>query len=149
MTVSFVRDQMTKIMSEIDEDSDFQVSKDEFMTILQSSVAVNCLQEAGVDPIGLLDYADFIFPEEECGDEEAKSLSMEDFVEVLLQFRGSEQATVKNMVDLRSFLDARVKKLLDRFENQPESRKPSKLRVQAVLVDQVGLDDEAISEEDC
>merc|ERR1712039_816160 len=51
------------------------------------------MQEVGVDVVGLVEYSGFIFKDSE--------MSFTDFVELILQLRGTNQATVKDIVDLR------------------------------------------------
>mmetsp|Transcript_99284 Transcript_99284/g.171030 ORF Transcript_99284/g.171030 Transcript_99284/m.171030 type:complete len:138 (+) Transcript_99284:49-462(+) len=51
----------------------------------------------GVDVVGLVDFADIIF-------ENDIELSFADFMELVLQLRGSNNCTVKDMVDLRKFV---------------------------------------------
>jgi len=122
MTVGFVNRKLTRIVEELDIDGDAEtITKDEFNDIMGNREAVLTLREVGVDPEGLIDYADHIFQgqEDENQDrrlngeqEELVSLSLEDFISTVLQFRGSNTATVKDMVDLRKF----ITKILQQFE---------------------------------
>merc|ERR1711920_807805 len=55
--------------------------------------------------IGLVDFADFIFDGDGCGAEEDEpELDFPKFMDVVLQLRGSNNATVKDVVDLRKFV---------------------------------------------
>mmetsp|Transcript_106353 Transcript_106353/g.243473 ORF Transcript_106353/g.243473 Transcript_106353/m.243473 type:complete len:354 (-) Transcript_106353:170-1231(-) len=107
MTVSWVRTKLQAIVEKFDESGDNMISRTEFEAILSDREGIKALQEVGVDPIGLVDFADFIFEEsdhatqDEYGDPQ---LSFTDFMEVVLQFRGSNNATVKDVVDLRKFV---------------------------------------------
>eukprot|EP00929_Paragymnodinium_shiwhaense_P073092 TRINITY_DN37152_c0_g3_i1.p1 TRINITY_DN37152_c0_g3~~TRINITY_DN37152_c0_g3_i1.p1 ORF type:complete len:660 (+),score=179.40 TRINITY_DN37152_c0_g3_i1:68-2047(+) len=122
--VTFVKDRLEEVVALIDEDGGGTISRDEFMLIMDNESAVQAMDEVGVDVIGLLDFADFIFGEEggegsECGSEGSASsdveLTLKDFLEVILQLRGSNQATVKDFVDVRktvnSIFDGQFKKL--------------------------------------
>jgi len=64
--------------------------------------------DIGVDLFGLLDLTDFIF-NDEFNDDEDKTLTAEEFVDLLMQLRGERQLTVKSMVDMRKLfrLEAR------------------------------------------
>lgn len=122
MNVSFVNRKLTGIVYELDIDgARDSISYEEFNEIMRNQEAVLTLREVGVDPEGLIDFADFIFQgqEDENQDrrlngevEEPVALSLEEFISIVLQFRGSNSATVKDMVDLRKF----VTKSLSQFE---------------------------------
>eukprot|EP00439_Symbiodinium_sp_Y106_P061641 s216_g9.t1 len=71
-------------------------NEDQTVTI-QNPEAVRKLYEGGVNVLALVDYADFVF-------RDTPTLTLEDFVETVLQFRGSSQATVKDVVDLRVYV---------------------------------------------
>eukprot|EP00927_Polykrikos_kofoidii_P087146 TRINITY_DN9967_c1_g2_i1.p1 TRINITY_DN9967_c1_g2~~TRINITY_DN9967_c1_g2_i1.p1 ORF type:complete len:615 (-),score=165.34 TRINITY_DN9967_c1_g2_i1:39-1883(-) len=106
MLVAYVGVRLTKVMALIDEDGGGTISRDEFMQILDSEEAIEALQEVGVDVIGLVDFADFIFGGDVEQDEDTPEveLTMPEFMEVVLQLRGSNSATVKDIVDLRKFV---------------------------------------------
>eukprot|EP00927_Polykrikos_kofoidii_P007807 TRINITY_DN13207_c0_g1_i1.p1 TRINITY_DN13207_c0_g1~~TRINITY_DN13207_c0_g1_i1.p1 ORF type:complete len:836 (+),score=192.94 TRINITY_DN13207_c0_g1_i1:151-2658(+) len=107
LLVNYVRVKLDKVMAIIDEDGGGTISRDEFMLILENQEAMEALQDVGVDVVGLVDFADFIFGDEgACDDEETPEveLTMPEFMEVILQLRGSNNATVKDIVDLRKFI---------------------------------------------
>ena len=95
----------------LDEDGGGTISRDEFFLILENPEAIQAISDAGVDVIGLLDFADFIFGDsfkegEEGGDEEEDEVELtpDELLDVLMQFRGANPATVKNIVDLRKYV---------------------------------------------
>jgi len=102
MTVSFVKEKMQKIMATLDSSGDGKISKEEFGMILQNDEAVACLQDVDVDVEGLVDLADFIFNDDVTGEEKEPDFS--DFMEIILGIRGSNSATVKDIMDLRKFV---------------------------------------------
>mmetsp|Transcript_64950 Transcript_64950/g.186640 ORF Transcript_64950/g.186640 Transcript_64950/m.186640 type:complete len:751 (-) Transcript_64950:97-2349(-) len=113
LTVSFLHGQLKSVMktSGLDKDNDGRISKQEFSTLLEYPTACRALKEVGVDVINLVDNIDFIFPEDEQmdGDDEGaayveRQLSFGDFMELVLMLRGSNNATVKDIVDLRKFI---------------------------------------------
>ncbi|CAE7334985.1 unnamed protein product [Symbiodinium sp. KB8] len=69
-----------------------------------TSVEFNHMYEGGVNVLALVDYADFVF-------RDTPTLTLEDFVETVLQFRGSSQATVKDVVDLRVYVSKELARL--------------------------------------
>jgi len=56
----------------------------------------------GVDVFGLVDLTDFIF-------RDGHALDFGEFMELVMQLRGSNQATVKDIVDLRKFIVNEIK----------------------------------------
>lgn len=117
LAVTYVKGKLHEIIQAhgLDKDGDCHVSKAELMTVLQIPEASKLLTEVGVDVVGLVDVADFIFENEELntGEEESmlvigsggqKKLSFPEFMEVIMQLRGSNNATVKDIVDLRKFV---------------------------------------------
>lgn len=113
MLVGYVNRKVRKIVEELDQDGGGTISKDEFVQILENMEAVKALQDVGVDVVGLVDFADVIFEEEE-------DLSFPKFMEVVLQLRGSNNATVKDVVDLRKLVRTetmRTNLLLERMQD--------------------------------
>merc|ERR1719330_2336869 len=77
----------------LDLDGNGSLSRGEFEALLVLPEAAQFMQDVGVDVVGLVEYSDFIFKDRE--------MSFSDFVELILQLRGTNQATVKDIVDLR------------------------------------------------
>eukprot|EP00927_Polykrikos_kofoidii_P019656 TRINITY_DN19214_c1_g1_i2.p1 TRINITY_DN19214_c1_g1~~TRINITY_DN19214_c1_g1_i2.p1 ORF type:complete len:836 (-),score=158.75 TRINITY_DN19214_c1_g1_i2:122-2629(-) len=103
MLVNYVDTKLRQVMLLIDEDGGGTISRDEFMQILDNIDAMRALQEVGVDVVGLVDFVDFIFGED-TSPENARELTLSEFMEVVLQLRGSNTATVKDIVDFRKFV---------------------------------------------
>lgn len=105
MLVGYVNGKLRQVVDLMDADGDCQISKNEFVNILENMEASRALHEVGVDVVGLIDFAEFIFQDENSTDaEEERALSFGDFMEVILQLRGTNNATVKDIVDLRKFV---------------------------------------------
>jgi len=99
LQVAFVKQKLLGMMesSGLDEDYDHSISRQEFESILVKPEAAKILADLGVDPVGLVDFTDFIFKESEC-------LDFPRFMEVILQLRGSNTATVRDIVDMRKWV---------------------------------------------
>eukprot|EP00929_Paragymnodinium_shiwhaense_P053370 TRINITY_DN26706_c0_g1_i4.p1 TRINITY_DN26706_c0_g1~~TRINITY_DN26706_c0_g1_i4.p1 ORF type:complete len:596 (-),score=169.08 TRINITY_DN26706_c0_g1_i4:320-2107(-) len=124
MLVEYTRQKLQEVMNLIDEDGSGLISRDEFSLILSQPKAMEALQDVGVDVMGLLDIADFIFGTSDDSMDRMDSMACEigggenisgesqsgvelsfaEFMDVVLQLRGSNNATVKDMVDLRKYL---------------------------------------------
>jgi len=110
--VTFVHDKLQTVMNEIDADGDGNISKTEFSKILSNPEAIHALVEVGVDPVGLVDFAEFIFTDNSDGHEgEEKELCFADFMDVILQLRGCNTATVKDVIDLTKTMRFELKRL--------------------------------------
>merc|ERR1719379_407268 len=82
-------------------DYDTKIAKDEFIRLLECPSAARALQDVGVDVISLVDFTDFIF-------KDGKELSFSDCIDVVLQLRGTNGSTVKDVVDLRKQVLAEI-----------------------------------------
>merc|ERR1719254_375752 len=99
---------MMNLLAGLDSDEDLHVSRAEFGQLLEKPKAIKALQEVGVDVLGLAELSDFIYKEK-------KDLSFSEFMETVLQLRGTNTATVKSIVDMRMFMTkelGRVEKTL-------------------------------------
>jgi len=109
MVVNFVKVQLAQMMktSGLDANHDNLISKSEFQTLLEKPEAARALQDVGVDVVGLVDFTDFIF-------KDGVELSFPNFMEMVLQLRGSNTATVKDIVDFRKFIMTEMKELQEK-----------------------------------
>eukprot|EP00928_Gymnodinium_smaydae_P069349 TRINITY_DN5279_c0_g1_i1.p1 TRINITY_DN5279_c0_g1~~TRINITY_DN5279_c0_g1_i1.p1 ORF type:complete len:366 (-),score=61.82 TRINITY_DN5279_c0_g1_i1:122-1219(-) len=123
MTISYVKERLERVVDMIDLDGGRSISKNEFMQILGYEEAVRCLHDVGVDAIGLVDFADFIFQKDDEEDEQDIELEFPDFMDVVLQFRGTNPASVKDIVDLRKFIHTEIKQMRQIVVNQTSAWK--------------------------
>lgn len=110
ITVSFVRAQLETVIDEVDSDGNGFITKAEFARLFEYRKACKALEEVGVDVIGLIDNIDLIFQPQLLDDDEVK-LSFEEFLEIVLGLRGTNMATVKDITDLRKFINTSNKQL--------------------------------------
>lgn len=108
MTVQFVKTKLLSLLEDtgIDQDGNKLLSKREFETLLLMPEGARIIQEVGVDVVGLVDFADHIF-------KDGVELSFPDFMELVLQLRGSNTATVRDVVDLRKFVTTQLHEELE------------------------------------
>lgn len=102
---TFVRNALPVILDLSDTDGDQQISKAEFDKLLTNPDATTLLEQVNVDVMGLVELSDFIF----CS--AMDSLKFEDFFKLLLKLRGSNTATVKDIVEMRKFIVKEVEGL--------------------------------------
>jgi len=110
LLVTYVKTQLENMLktSGIDADADGMIAKKEFEALLENPRAAQALQEVGVDVVGLVDFTDFIFSN-------GRMLSFQDFMDTVLSLRGSNTATVKDIVDLRKFMVTEFEKVVSKF----------------------------------
>lgn len=97
LSVNLVKSRLHKIIDNMDDNRDGTISRLEFEALLESRAAARALAQVGVDVVGLVDLGDFLF-------EDKQALPVRDFMEMVLQLRGSNTATVKDIVDLRKWI---------------------------------------------
>lgn len=102
LVVNFVKAQLHSLMcDELDADSEGKISKTDFAKLLMNKFAAQILGEVGVDVVGLVDFQDHIF-------KDTDDITFADFMEVVLQLRGTNNATVRDIVDLRKFVSEQI-----------------------------------------
>jgi len=113
LLVNYVKGTLQHMLttSGIDADGDHKIAKHEFEALLDMPGAAKAIQEVGVDVVGLMDFTDFIF-------KDGRELSFPDFMDMVLQLRGSNNATVKDVVDLRKHLTSELSKFSETIQDQ-------------------------------
>merc|ERR1719440_1524085 len=112
MLVNYVKVTLQHMLqtSGIDVDGDHHIAKHEFENLLLVPGAAKAIQDVGVDPVGLMDCTDFIF-------QDGKELSFPDFMDMVLQLRGTNTATVKDLVDLRKLLVGEISSIEGKIQS--------------------------------
>jgi hypothetical protein len=119
LEVNFVTGQVGKMLeeSDFDRNKDGRITRSEFVQLLDISDAVKALDNVGVDPVALVDFADIIFDDID----EDGSISFGDFMSTVFALRGKNQATVKDIVDVRKYMQREIASLEDRIVTQVAS----------------------------
>mmetsp|Transcript_76911 Transcript_76911/g.238224 ORF Transcript_76911/g.238224 Transcript_76911/m.238224 type:complete len:520 (-) Transcript_76911:195-1754(-) len=98
--IDAMTEKLLQMLVTIDKDFDGNVSKAEFESMLSDEKAVRILHDTGVDVLGLVGQADFIFGWQENG-----QLPFERFREEVLQFRSTNYSTLGSITGLRRYLE--------------------------------------------
>jgi len=100
MNMEFVKSKLLEMLtsSGLDNNRDMHISKQEFDSLMLNPKAARMVQEVGVDVVGLVEFSDYIFEAHD------GPLSFVDFMDVVMSLRGSNSATVKDIVDMRQFV---------------------------------------------
>eukprot|EP00929_Paragymnodinium_shiwhaense_P092324 TRINITY_DN5219_c0_g1_i1.p1 TRINITY_DN5219_c0_g1~~TRINITY_DN5219_c0_g1_i1.p1 ORF type:complete len:552 (-),score=133.78 TRINITY_DN5219_c0_g1_i1:112-1767(-) len=93
MLTSLVSERMSRIVSGLQLEQAGKISCEEFTKIVEMPDAVKALVEVGVDPICVVDFADMLFMD-------SPSISFSAFMEMLLDLRGANTATLKDVMNL-------------------------------------------------
>merc|ERR550525_277205 len=108
--VQSVKTALVRLLDEIDIErevgmnDDGKFSQDDFRDLLTSRRAGKTLHEVGVDAVALVDYADFVF-------RDVQKLGFSDLLDLLLQLRGGNATKVKDLVEMRKFLQVEMRRL--------------------------------------
>jgi len=102
LTVTYVRSKILDMLRTGGVDTGVElrtirISKGVFQYLISTPETVRIMQEIGVDVFGLVDFSDFIF-------RSGTDLTFEDFMELVLQLRGTNSSTVKDIVDMRRYV---------------------------------------------
>merc|ERR1719277_1730146 len=92
-------------MNEVDFDGNDYLTREEFQDLVVRPDSARMMASVGVDVIGLAEFCDFLFLDTD-------SIGFTDFVELVLQLRGTNQATVKDIVDMRKFMRQELSSLV-------------------------------------
>lgn len=107
LMVSFVKTRLFDLVEQeaLDGDSNGMLRKDEFTSVLTNHACCRFIRDCGVDVLGLVEIIDLIYRDTE-------EIPLFAFVELILQLRGSNNATVKDLVDMRKFMMQEMRNLV-------------------------------------
>lgn len=99
-----------------------ELSKEEFLLAMNHPDALRVMTDVGVDIIAILEVVDFMFTDDQLDafveynaptgrTERWKRLHFDEIFEILAQLRGTNEATVKDVVDLRKFIHSSMNTL--------------------------------------
>eukprot|EP00747_Dinoflagellata_sp_TGD_P073602 gnl/TRDRNA2_/TRDRNA2_157973_c6_seq1.p1 gnl/TRDRNA2_/TRDRNA2_157973_c6~~gnl/TRDRNA2_/TRDRNA2_157973_c6_seq1.p1 ORF type:complete len:165 (+),score=42.82 gnl/TRDRNA2_/TRDRNA2_157973_c6_seq1:2-496(+) len=94
MLTSTVIEKMGNILNTLDSDDSGKISLKEFQEILNIPEALAALEQVGVDPVGIVDFAEVFFFQ----DGKQVDIEFGRFMEMVLDLRGSNVATVKDLM---------------------------------------------------
>lgn len=122
--INFMKERLEELMNVGDSNGDKMISKEEFIKMLSNRKAVLILDAVGIDVVGLVDFVDSIFDADHFSEDgpHQKSLEFSEFMKTLLDLRGSNSATLKDIIELRKFVTDKMSHLDKRLSNlMPES----------------------------
>jgi uncharacterized membrane protein (GlpM family) len=112
MITEKVYDKFTGLIHEIDRNNDGQVSWNEFERIIGMPSAIAALESVNVDPEGLIDFAQDRFQV----DGKPVEITFQEFMAIILDLRGGQQATLKDLMTLQKHVNGRFVTLNAKME---------------------------------
>lgn len=106
-----VKEKLLQGLPELNNGTNTIISKSQLSTLLECPAAIRTLREVDVDVFALVDHAEFIF-------RDAEELDFEILLEMVLQFRGSNAVTLKDVAELRQHFSHEILELEARLSMQ-------------------------------
>jgi len=103
LTVQYVNQRLmdtllqNDLITEGENVAEASITREDYETLLLNHKTAKMLADVGVDPVGLVDFTDFLFKK---GD----MIPVSELTSLLLSLRGSNHACVKDIVDSRKFV---------------------------------------------
>lgn len=107
-----VQRKMETILKNLDENLDEMISYSEFTKMIAKPEALRCLQEVDVNPLAVIDFADMFFFE----DGHCVELTFEEFMEVVMNLRDSNQSTYKDVLKLWMQIKQTTNVMIERMD---------------------------------
>jgi hypothetical protein len=99
-----LRSQLTDLVALTDQDGNNTVDQHEFLQMVSNPEAMQLLDDVDVNVLQLLDYADLAFRDRD-------EMSLDEFVNTVVQFRGQSSVSVRDLMDLRLFVSQEMERL--------------------------------------
>jgi len=112
MMVDKVNEKFGEIVQELDKNNDGDLSYEEFTQLLDYPQALAALESVNVDPESMIDLAEDFFFE----DGEPVKVSFPEFMDMVLDLRGGQPATVKDIMGLGKRVNRKVMKFKGQLE---------------------------------
>ncbi|CAK9074142.1 unnamed protein product, partial [Durusdinium trenchii] len=99
----------------LDMDGDWMLSRDEFLEVMERDPQLMTgLNNMGIDVVAFCDNAIALF-------DDCERMEVSDFVELVTQFRGQKQTTVKDLVDMRKFISMQLRRVSDELSKHAQN----------------------------
>jgi hypothetical protein len=112
LSMNHVRNKVKRIFDQLDSRGDemdtSMITQDQFEQMVRSPEAIQAIQNLGVDVVQMVDMADHFFAIPDGEMEYRKELSFPEFMDAVVQLRGSNYASVKDLVNMRNYLSKQL-----------------------------------------
>merc|ERR1719215_2515729 len=104
LAVQYLKGAIIESLRVHDTNQDNLISRQEFVSILCDQTSSKALLKVGVDCDRMIEFADFFFQSDAAGKCFDRMLSVDDFLALVLKFRGSNPATVTDILALQHYI---------------------------------------------
>jgi voltage-gated sodium channel len=111
LELKHMREGLWQLLLQADTDCSGEVTIKEFVRLLQNKSAVQFLDSVGIDAIALVDISEYLF-------KGCETYEYVDMVGALLELRGTNSCTVKDIVSLRKWLSHQLQESNDNIIEQ-------------------------------
>jgi hypothetical protein len=118
-----VRETFEQVVEALDANGDKRISMQEFQNMMDNREVLSALEQVGVDPVGMADFAETFFFDE---NKQPIEISFERFMELIYDLRESKFSTVKDLLSFKGewniAMKAGQKQVLDLTRDVTELR---------------------------
>lgn len=111
LEINHMKEGLSQLLLQADNDCSGKVTIKEFVQLLKNRSAVQFLSSVGIDAIALVDISEYLF-------KGVETYEYTDMVGALLELRGSNTCTVKDIIDLRKWLIHQLQEINDSVVTQ-------------------------------
>lgn len=111
LEINHMKEGISQLLLQADNDCSGKVTIKEFIQLLKNRSAVQFLSSVGIDAIALVDISEYLF-------KGVETYEYTDMVGALLELRGSNTCTVKDIIDLRKWLIHQLQEINDCISTQ-------------------------------
>jgi len=112
------------------DEENYHVSKSKFLQLFRLKEVAMLLKEVEVDVFSLVDLVETIFATEEGGERE---LCFGDLIEVMLDQRTTNTATVKDLTDMRKYVKVRMDDMQEKCDDLKSTKEQSMVKLESQL----------------
>merc|ERR1711862_571493 len=113
--IEILKSGLVKHIAAADEDKNEFITVKEFTKLLANPEAVKFMASVDIDALDLVDFVDTIF-------KNGRSYDYAELIGILMSLRGKNTSTVKDITDLRSYIDQGMSDLANHLEKTISSR---------------------------
>jgi len=133
--LGLVRRKMQEVFHELGMDSVLQgeamITPQHFTEIVKNQEAARAMRNLGVDVLQMVDMADTFFADtDECG-RYKEELTFGEFLDAVVQLRGTNYATVKDLVNLKNYISKQLASSQERTIVEVDKQMGAKMRRQS------------------
>jgi hypothetical protein len=104
--INHIKEGLNSLVHSADQNQTGTITAREFVNLLENPLARKFLDEVNIDSVGLVDFAQTLF-------KKGNSYTYGEIIQLLLDLRSHNPCTVKDVVDLRKWMDGEMQGIVD------------------------------------